>query len=570
MEDVEYKYKYPHPAVTTDCVIFGFDGQRLHVLLIERANDPYKGCWAFPGGFVNIDEACEDGAARELQEETGLTNARLHQFHAFSDPNRDTRERVITVAYYAIMHKREVKGADDAAQARWFALDEVPPLAFDHDEMLREALRGMRQQLTAYPIAQGVLSEEFALDEQRALCETVLGMPAEKKQYDFDEIIPRKGTSCVKHDGMLRDFGSNDLLPMWVADMDFRSPDFVMEALRGRCQHEVLGYAIASDSYYETMQGWFAGHYHIQAERRELHYIPGIVAGIAFVLQAFTRPGDKILVMNPVYPPFLHLPESDGRVLSCSRLKIENGRFAIDFEDLDRKAEGCKLMILSNPHNPGGTVWSKQYLQQVADICERHHVLVIADEIHADMTLPGYRHTSYSTVSETAKNHSFTFIAPSKTFNIAGLGSSVVYVPNEELRRQLFHYLDGYEVANGNIFAYVGAEAAFRYGEDWLRQLREYLAGNVACLQSHLRHYMPQVNAILPEASYLAWLDFSAYGWSHEQTKAMLIDEAKVALNDGTTFGGDAYRNCFRLNIGCPRATLEQALYQIEQCVAKH
>lgn len=384
-------------------------------------------------------------------------------------------------------------------------------------------------------------------------------------QYNFDEIISRKGTSCVKHDGMLPNFGRDDILPMWVADMDFRSPDFVMEAIRNRCQHEVLGYACPSDSYYEAMQKWLQNHYHIASDRKELHFIPGIVAGLAFVLQAFTHPGDKILVMNPVYPPFLHLPESDGRILSCSALKREKGRFAIDFDDLDRKAEGCKLMILSNPHNPGGTVWSPNDLRKISEICHRHHLLVIADEIHADLTLPGYHHTSYSTVSPEAKEHSFTFVAPSKTFNIAGLGSSIVYVPNEELRKRFFHYLDGYEVANGNIFAYVGAEAAFRYGEDWLRQMLQYLAGNVALLHSHLRHFLKPIEAILPEASYLPWLDFSGFGLSHEEVKSKLINDARVALNDGTTFGGDAYRNCFRLNIGCPRATLERALAQIEQ-----
>lgn len=383
-------------------------------------------------------------------------------------------------------------------------------------------------------------------------------------QYNFDEIIPRKGTSCVKHDGMMRDFGREDILPMWVADMDFRSPDFVMEAIRERCQHEVLGYACPSDSYYEAMQQWLRGHYGVEARREELHFIPGIVSGIAFVLQALTAPGDKILVLNPVYPPFLHLPLSDGRELSCSALRREGGRFAIDFDDLDAKAKGCKLMILSNPHNPGGTVWTAEDLRKVAAICERHGLMVIADEIHADLTLPGYRHTSYSTVSTEAEAHSITFVAPSKTFNIAGLGSSICYVPNEDLRLRFFHYLDGYEVANGNIFAYVGAEAAFRHGEDWLSQMLRYLEGNVALLHSHLRHFLPQIEAVLPEASYLPWLDFSGFGLSHQATREKLINEARVALNDGTAFGGVAYENHFRLNIGCPRAVLERALVQIE------
>lgn len=388
------------------------------------------------------------------------------------------------------------------------------------------------------------------------------------KHYDFDEIIERKGSNCVKHDGMRRFYGTNELLPMWVADMDFRSPDFVMEAIRKRSEHEVLGYAVPGNSYIEAVVDWFKKRYRIDARRDELHFIPGIVSGIAFVLQAFSQPGDKVLVMNPVYPPFLHLPQGSGRMLEASPLTIENGRFAIDFDDLERRAEGCSLMILSNPHNPGGTVWSPDDLKRIADICKRHHLVVIADEIHADLTLPGYRHTSFSTVSEAAKEISITFIAPSKTFNIAGLSSSVCYTPNPRLRERFHNYLDTFEVANGNVFAFVGAEAAFRYGEEWLDQLLRYLAGNVEFLKNHLDSRLPKVKYILPEASFLPWLDFSAYGLSHAQMRSLLIERAKVALNDGTDFGGSAYENCFRINIGCPRATLQRALDQIAAALA--
>lgn len=383
------------------------------------------------------------------------------------------------------------------------------------------------------------------------------------KHYNFDEIIPRKGSHCVKHDGMTPYFGRNDLLPLWVADMDFRSPDFVLDALRNRCNHEVLGYAVPPDSYWQAVQQWLLNHYHISADLAHLHFIPGIVAGIAFVLQAFTQPTDSVLVMNPVYPPFLNLPQGSHRHLVSSPLLIKDGRFAIDFDDLDRRAKGCRLLILSNPHNPGGTVWSRDDLSRIAEICDRHHLLVVADEIHADLTLPGHTHTSYSTVSDIARNHSITFLAPSKTFNIAGLSSSTAYIPNEQLRSQFFGFLDTFEVANGNIFAFVGAEAAFRYGEEWLHQLLDYLAGNVVCLKEFLDARLPQIRYILPEASFLPWLDFSAFGLSHQQMRSTLIDKARVALNDGTSFGGEAYNNHFRINIGCPRSTLLQALNQI-------
>ena len=394
------------------------------------------------------------------------------------------------------------------------------------------------------------------------------------QKYNFNEIIERRGTDCFKWDALESMYGRGDVTPMWVADMDFRSPDFVMEAIRRRCEHEVLGYTMPSEGYIQAVTTWLDRHYNIQASKKELHFIPGIVAGIAYTLLCLTQPGDKVLVTTPVYPPFLNLPKDSDRTLVTSPLKIANGRFEIDFEDLERKAEGCKLFIMSNPHNPAGTVWGTEVLKKIADICERHNVLVISDEIHADLTLPGHQHVSYSTVSKKG----ITFMAPSKTFNIAGLGSSVCYIPDEALRKRFFGWLDALGVAGGNIFAFTAAEAAFKDGEEWLRQMLEYLQENVQTLGLFMQERMPKVKAVLPEASYLAWLDFSDYGLTHEQLKDKLLNEAKVALNDGTTFGvrdhkgatteiGDAYRCCFRLNLGCPKSMLLDALERIAQAV---
>ena len=397
-------------------------------------------------------------------------------------------------------------------------------------------------------------------------------------KYNFDEIIERRGTDCFKWDALKAMYGREDLTPMWVADMDFRSPDFVLEAIRKRCDHPVLGYTMPSEGYCQAVTEWLQKRYSIQATKEELHFIPGIVAGIAYTLLCLTQPGDKVLVTTPVYPPFLNLPKDSGRTLICSPLKIENGRFDIDFEDFERKVEGCKLFIMSNPHNPAGTVWGTEILRRIADICERHNVLVISDEIHADLTLPGHHHVSYSTVSETAAHHSLTFMAPSKTFNIAGLGSSVCYIANPDLRKRFFGWLDALGVAGGNIFAFTAAEAAFAQGEEWLNQMLEYLHENVLALDNFLKERMPKVKAVLPEASYLAWLDFSDYGLTHEQLKDLLINEAKVALNDGTTFGvrdhrgataeiGKDYECCFRLNLGCPKSMLLDVLERIAQAV---
>ncbi|MBO4281934.1 MAG: PatB family C-S lyase [Bacteroidales bacterium] len=381
--------------------------------------------------------------------------------------------------------------------------------------------------------------------------------------YDFEKELERRGTACVKHDLLEPNFGASDLLPMWVADMDIASPDFVLDDLRKRLEHPVLGYTFGSASYYDAILQWLEKHYAIRTQRETLHFIPGIVAGIAFCLQSFTREGDAVTVMTPVYPPFLSLPKHGHRELRHSKLYIENGRFHIDFADLDRQLQGSKLLILSNPHNPGGTVWTREELQQIAALCAKHKVTVISDEIHADLTLPGYRHTSYATVSDEAAAHSVTFMAPSKTFNIAGLASSVAYVPNASLRQTLYDYIDGYELANGNVFAYVGAESAFRKGEEWLKQLLAFLQRNIDYATERLHKELPEVRVIKPEASFLLWMDFSAMGIPHEELKERFIHKAHIALNDGTTFGGSDYEGCFRMNVGCPRRTLDDGLERI-------
>lgn len=398
-------------------------------------------------------------------------------------------------------------------------------------------------------------------------------------QYDFNEIIERQGTDCFKWDALKAMYGREDVTPMWVADMDFRSPNFVMEAIRRRCEHEVLGYTMPSEGYWQAVTSWLKKYYNIQTTKENLHFIPGIVAGISYALLCLTQPGDKVLVTTPVYPPFLNLPKDSGRTLVCSPLKIvmpagsQRSRFEIDFDDFERKIEGCKLFIMSNPHNPAGTVWGMDMLRRIADICERHNVLVISDEIHADLTLPNDAgkmpalHVSYSTVNDAAARHSITFMAPSKTFNIAGLGSSVCFIGDETLRKHFFGWLDALGVAGGNIFAFTATEAAFAHGEEWLNQMLHYLNENVKILEQFLTERMPKVKAVLPEASYLAWLDFSDYGLTHEQLKDRLLNEAKVALNDGTTFGGKDYEYCFRLNLGCPKSMLLDALERIATAI---
>lgn len=392
------------------------------------------------------------------------------------------------------------------------------------------------------------------------------------KTYDFDTPIDRHGTDCIKWDALPAMYHRNDLIPMWVADMDFRSPDFVMDAIRQRCNHPVLGYTMPSAGYWQAVTAWLYKHYDISTTKECLHFIPGIVTGISYALLALTEPGDKILVTTPVYPPFLNLPRESSRQLVCSPLKIVDRRFEIDFDDFEQRAEGCKLFIMSNPHNPAGTLWCSETLRHIADICKHHGILVISDEIHADLTMPGHHHVSYSTVSPSAAHHSITFMAPSKTFNIAGLGSSVCYIGDETLRRRFFGWLDGLGVAGGNIFAFTAAEAAFSQGEEWLRQMLDYLHTNVMLLDKFLKERLPYVKAVLPEASYLAWLDFSAYGIPHTELAERFMSKARVVMNDGTTFGvrdDSTYQGCFRLNIGCPRSQLLDVLERIENTLTR-
>ncbi len=444
------------------------------------------------------------------------------------------------------------------------------------------------------------------------------------KQYNFDTKIERRGTDCFKWDALPGMYGRDDLLPMWVADNDWAAPDFVLDAMRQRLEHPVLGYTMPSEGYWQAVTAWLAKHYDIHTTKDTLHFIPGIVAGISYALLALTAPGDRVLVTTPVYPPFLNVPKGCGREVVCSPLRVapcrrDAGapyRFEIDFDDFERKAEGCKVFIMSNPHNPAGTLWGKETLQKIADICERKGLLVISDEIHADLTLPstplrpsatspckgedhpttthsspsqgevlptathsspsqgevpeGRRgHISYSTVAPVAARHSITFMAPSKTFNIAGLGSSICHIADATLRNRFFGWLDALGVAGGNIFAFTAAEAAFAHGEEWQRQMLEYLSVNVQTLDEYLQAHLPKVKAVLPEASYLAWLDFSAYGIPHNVLADRFINEAHVVMNDGTTFGGDAYQCCFRLNLGCPRAQLLEALDRIDKTINK-
>lgn len=382
-------------------------------------------------------------------------------------------------------------------------------------------------------------------------------------KYNFDEIIPRKNSDCLKYDKLQEMFGTDDALSMWIADMDFRTPPFVIEALRHRLDHEVLGYTFCSPQWKPAIQNWVSRHYGWDVKEEEIGFVGGIVPAISFAVQCFTAPNDKILIQPPVYHPYHHVVKDLGRTLVYNPLRLVDGQFEIDFEDFERKIVGCKLFLLCNPHNPGGRVWNADELVRIADICSRNGVIVISDEIHCDMALTGYKHTVFATVSETAAQNSVTLMAASKTFNIAGLKSSYHIIQNEALRKQYSEYLTRSELDTAHLFATTAVAVAYNEGDEWLAQMLQYVEENIAFLDKYLKENMPKISFIRPQASYLVFLDARELGMPQERLVEFFLKEAKVAMNDGTMFGQEG-AGFMRMNLGCPRATLQQALEQIK------
>lgn len=389
------------------------------------------------------------------------------------------------------------------------------------------------------------------------------------KQYNFDEVIERRGTDCVKFDGLKQAFGNENLIPLWVADMDFRTPDFIVDAIKKRCEHELFGYTFGSDAYYESIINWVDYKYKWKIRREWINYIPGIVKGIGFVLQCFTKPGDKVIIQPPVYHPFRIVPESMKRKVVYNPLKLVDGQYEMDFEQLESIIdEQCKVLILSNPHNPGGIVWKRDTLVKLAEICARHGVLVISDEIHAEMAYPQYAHHPFATVSETAASCCITFMAPSKTFNIAGIVTSYAIIPDEHIRETFYSFMEAGEFCAGTIFAYTATTAAYTYGAEWLQQMRMYIMENVRYVDDFLKANLPQIKAYPPQASFLVWLDCRDLNLSQPELVSLFQDKAGLALNDGSMFGpgGEGY---MRMNIGCPRSVLEKAMNALKKAVDK-
>lgn len=381
-------------------------------------------------------------------------------------------------------------------------------------------------------------------------------------KYNFDEEIDRRGTESVKYDAVQKRWGRNDLLPMWVADMDFRTPPFVIEALRSRLEHEVLGYTFACEDWYTSIINWLRERHDWTIDRDMLTFMPGIVRGLAFAIHCFTQPGDKVMVMPPVYHPFFLVTEHNHREVVYSPLVLRDGQYFIDFDRFREDVKGCKLLILSNPHNPGGRVWTQEELALIADICYESHTLVISDEIHADLTLPPYKHPAFALVSEKARQNSLVFMSPSKAFNMPGIASSYCIIENEEIRHKFQTYMEASEFSEGHIFAYLSVAAAYSNGTEWLDQVLAYIQKNIDLTDQYLKANVPAIRMICPQASYLIFLDCRELGLSQEELVNFFVDDAHLALNDGTMFGqgGEGF---MRLNVACPECVLKRALEQL-------
>ncbi len=386
-------------------------------------------------------------------------------------------------------------------------------------------------------------------------------------RYDFDKVIPRESTSCEKYDHRARIFGRHDVIPMWVADMDFETPGFIREAIKRRLNHGILGYTFIPDSFYDAVISWNRRRHGWEIKREWISFSPGVVPALNLLVLSQTRPGDKIAVQPPVYFPFFTAVKNHGRELIRNPLKYEHGKYRMDFRHLASCLDnGVKMILLCSPHNPTGNVWEEKDLRQLAALCLERNIIILSDEIHCDLVYPGHKHIPLAGLSGDIAGITVTCMAPSKTFNLAGMSTSYLVIPDPELKRKYDAMLDHIHVGAGNIFGFTALEASYNEGEEWLAQLMEYLEGNLKYLTDFIRSEIPLIKVIPPAATYMAWLDCSALGMGSKELRSFMIGEAGLGLSDGPLFGeeGEGFQ---RINIACPRAVLEKALSQLREAV---
>lgn len=388
------------------------------------------------------------------------------------------------------------------------------------------------------------------------------------KKYDFDRLPQRRGTGALKWDALQERYGRDDLLPLWVADMDFETPPCVVDALKRRMEHPVFGYTVTPGDYWSVVADWIKAHHGWQVHKEWLTFIPGIVKGIGLAVNVFVAPDEKVIIQPPVYHPFRLTPLGNGREVVYNPLRRKaDGLYEMDFENLAVVADDkCRMLILSNPHNPAGIVWDRETLARLAEFCHRRGIIVVSDEIHCDMALWGNRHVPFASVSSEAAACSITFGAPSKTFNIAGIVSSYAIVPDDDIRRRFYTLLEANELNEPTLFAPIATVAAFTEGEEWRVAMLRYVEDNILFVEDYCRTHMSRVRPVRPQASFLVWLDCTALGLTQPQLVDLFVNKARLALNDGAMFGKEG-EGFMRLNVGCPRALLEEALGRLARVV---
>ena len=386
--------------------------------------------------------------------------------------------------------------------------------------------------------------------------------------YNFDKLVDRRGTQCIKWDLIDKVYGADDVIPLWIADMDFEVLPEINDALIERSSHPSFGYTIPAPAYRENIIKWNKERNGLELTKEDIVAIPGVVTAIAFALNALTKEGDKILINTPVYNPFAETIKGLGRELVTSSLICEGTHRMFDFADMEEKMkDGVRMVLLCNPHNPVGRVWNKEELHELVELCAKYNVYLFSDEIHSDLCYGGHKHCSVLTVSEKAKEVAFCTMAPSKTFNIAGLKSSMFMIQNPEIRQKIQANINAFHIGV-DLLAYKATEVCYGYGAQWVDELNEYLYENAKFVTEFCETQLPKVKTYIPEGTYLMWLDFSAYNLTQEELMNKLKFEAKVGLNSGTTYGEEG--NGFaRMNIGCPKFLLEKAMCQMKEAFDK-
>lgn len=384
--------------------------------------------------------------------------------------------------------------------------------------------------------------------------------------YDFDEVIDRSANRSSKYDERIKKFGTNDVIPLWVADMDFRTAQPIIDACRAKAEEGVWGYTSRPESYFQAVQQWEQRRKGWTPDTALMSWSLGVVPALSAAVRVFSQPGDKVLIQTPVYPEFYEVPEAIDRVVVENKMLEENGRWRVDWADFEEKVKECRIFILCNPHNPLGMVWEPEELRRMAELCVANDTLLLSDEIHSDLLFHGKRHTPTASLSPEIAAHVITFVSATKTFNLAGLQASTTIFPDAEHKAKFDAFWQGMDIHRNNAFSSVAMEAAYREGEEWLEQLLEYLSGNFDYVCDYLEQNIPKIKTYRPDATYLMWLDCRELGLSNEALRDFFIQKAGLGLNEGCAFGR-SLSGYMRLNVACPRSVLERAMAQLKAAV---